>query len=245
MPTTQPVRQWPALFAALALSAVAGAAQAQSAAPCGDDIKAEVAAKLAEIYPNSNGEQAIDPTPQQLEMEQQLYNSYAGKCAVLTASGAPISPTYLPGAPYFNSIRQCAAAVTYVGSLFYEEMSCCGYDPQKRSFACPVRIKRQFGYGASPFPGSFEYVLNCVADAAGVYQPVALNRVHLSDNNLAPPSWQFAVIAPAQTHLNLVNPLNQATRRARSILSWGLMPTGCNYQPIWGNTLEYRIRLDQ
>jgi hypothetical protein len=39
--------------------------------------------------------------------------------------------------------------------------------------------------------------------------------------------------------------MNGATRRARSILSWALPPTNCNYQPIWGNALNYRIRLDQ
>jgi len=40
-------------------------------------------------------------------------------------------------------------------------------------------------------------------------------------------------------------PMNGATRRARSILSWALRPTDCNYTPIWGNALNYRIRLDQ
>jgi hypothetical protein len=34
-------------------------------------------------------------------------------------------------------------------------------------------------------------------------------------------------------------------RRARSILSWNLRPTGCGYQPIWGNVVDYTIRLDQ
>ena len=59
--------------------------------------------------------------------------------------------------------RQCGAKVSYVGSLYYEEMPCCGYDPQRRAFACPVKIKQNFGFGASPLPGSREYVLHCVA----------------------------------------------------------------------------------
>jgi hypothetical protein len=45
--------------------------------------------------------------------------------------------------------------------------------------------------------------------------------------------------------LNLVQPMNGAPRRARSILSWNLRPTGCDYRPIWGNVLDYNIRLDQ
>jgi hypothetical protein len=34
-------------------------------------------------------------------------------------------------------------------------------------------------------------------------------------------------------------------RQARSILSWQLPPRDCNYKPIWGNALDYTIRLDQ
>jgi hypothetical protein len=73
---------------------------------------------------------------------------------------------------------QCGANVSISGSLFFEEMSCCSYDPQRRQFACPVKM-------------------------------------------------------------------DGATRRVRSILSWALTPTNCNYAPIWGNALNYRIRLDQ
>jgi hypothetical protein len=58
------------------------------------------------------------------------------------------------------------------------------------------------------------------------------------------PTWQFAVIANAHENLGTVYPMNGQTRRARSILSWGFTPTNCNYQPIWGNALNYRIRLD-
>jgi hypothetical protein len=109
-----------------------------------------------------------------------------------------------------------------------------------------VKIKQTFGFGGSPLPGSREHVLHCVADAAGVLQPVGRDSVHLS--NAIPgsaPTWQFAVIAAANQNLHTVYPMNGQTRRARSILSWGFTPTGCNYVPIWGNALNYRIRLDQ
>jgi hypothetical protein len=87
-------------------------------------------------------------------------------------------------------------------------------------------------------------VLNCVADAAGVLRPVGIDSVHLS-NSVAAPTWQFAVIAAANRNLQLVQPMNGATRLARSILSWGIPPNGCAFQPIWGNAVNYRIRLDQ
>ena len=39
--------------------------------------------------------------------------------------------------------------------------------------------------------------------------------------------------------------MNNTTRRARSILSWAFTPTSCDFMPIWGNALNYKIRLDQ
>jgi hypothetical protein len=125
-------------------------------------------------------------------------------------------------------------------------MSCAGYDPQRRQFAAPVKIKQVFGFGGAPLPGSREYVLHCVADAAGVLQPVGRDSVHLA-NAIAgqQPTWQFAVITNANENLQTIQPMNNMTRTARSILSWALPPTSCNYNPIWGNALNYRIRLDQ
>ena len=57
-------------------------------------------------------------------------------------------------------------------------------------------------------------------------------------------AW-LRVFASANQNLQTIQPINNQTRRARSILSWALPPTSCNYQPIWGNALNYRIRLDQ
>jgi hypothetical protein len=216
------------LFQAACAAAAIGplASQAQTTPACGLEVKVAVLAQLEAI--------AKLPESQQAEAEAGLYAQYKG-CAQEPA----------PPAPFFTAARQCGAAVNYRGSLFYEEMSCCGYDPQRRTFACPVRIKQNFGFGGSPLPGSREFVLNCVFDAAtNAFQPVGGDSVHLS-NSAAAPSWQFAVVANAHQNLYLVQPMDGATRRARSILSWGFRPTNCNYQPIWGNWLDYRIRLDQ
>ena len=68
-----------------------------------------------------------------------------------------------------------------LGSLFYEQMPCVGYDPQRRQFAAPIKIKQPFGFGGAPLPGSREYVLHCVADASGMLVPVARDSVHLAN----------------------------------------------------------------
>ncbi len=199
---------------------------------CGPEVKEEVAKLLSTM---------IDaPAEKKLAMETELYEKYQ-YCAQDTQLAMKQQSSNLK-----ISARQCGAKVSQLGSVYYEEMSCCGYDPQRRQFACPVKIKQTFGFGGAPLPGSREYVLHCVADASGTLVPVGMDSVHLANelhgNN---PSWQFSVIANANRNLATIQPMDGETRRARSILSWGLQPTSCNYQPIWGNALNYKIRLDQ
>ena len=74
---------------------------------------------------------------------------------------------------------RCKGAI--LGSLLFEEMSCCGYDPQRRQFACPVKINQTIGFGVAPLPGSREHVLHGSADTTGVLVPVGHDSVHLAD----------------------------------------------------------------
>jgi hypothetical protein len=204
-------------------------AHAQSSTVCGPDIKAEVAKALEGSDKLTSAEQA--------QLQASIYQKYK-YCGTYDGAAVPATD------PFFTSARQCGAKVQFMGSLYYEEMSCCGYDPQRRTFACPVKIKQPFGFGAAPLPGSREYVYHCMTDAAGALQPIGEDSVHLSNSALAPP-WQFAVVANANNNLQIVQPMNGMARRVRSILSWNLRPTSCYYQPIWGNVLEYIVRLDQ
>ncbi len=214
------------LQAACVLGALAPWQVQAQTATCSPEVKAYVLEALASI-------QKL-PEAQQAEQESALYKQYQFCAGDGTGTAA-----------FFNAARQCGAAVSAKGSLAYEEMSCCGYDPQRRTFACPVRINRNVGFGGSPLPGSREYVMHCVYDAAAAaWRHVGTDSVHLS-NSVAAPTWQFAVVANAHMNLPLVQPMDGATRRARSILSWGFRPTSCAFVPIWGNALDYRIRLDQ
>ena len=194
---------------------------------CGPEVKQQVAAALSAV---------ADDTARSA-LEKEIYAKYQS-CIAADSQLAP--------ATFFAAARECGATVSNLGSIFFEEMSCSGYDPQRRQFASPIKIKQIFGFGAAPLPGSREYVLHCVADAGGVLRAVGLDSVHLA-NALAnqAPTWQFATIVDASNNLQTVQPMNGATRVARSILSWGLRPTGCSYTPIWGNALNYRIRLNQ
>jgi hypothetical protein len=202
--------------------------QAQTSTVCGPAVKEEVAKLLQSV------EEGTDAQKQ--AMYEQIYAKYQS-CA---ADATHVEPSFIQAA------KQCGALVSNLGSLFYEEMSCVGYDPQRRQFAAPIKIKQVFGFGGAPLPGSREYVLHCVQTPAGAFVPVGRDSVHLA--NALPgqaPTWQFAVITSATENLQTIQPMNNTTRIARSILSWALPPTNCNYMPIWGVALNYRIRLDQ
>ena len=207
------------------LLSLPAAAQAQTV--CGPEVKEEVAKALAGVEGGSEAET--------LAVEKELYAKYQG-----CAQDAQLVPS-----SFFVAARECGAWVSNLGSLFYEEMSCSGYDPQRRQFASPIKIKQVFGFGGAPLPGSREHVLHCVADASGTLVPVGHDSVHLANAIGQSPTWQFAVIVNANRNLHTLQPMSGETRRARSILSWALTPTDCNYTPIWGNALNYRIRLDQ
>jgi len=220
-------RTFLAVSSALLVS-LPSAALAQSQTVCGPEVKEEVLNALASV------EGA--PEEKQLAAEAELYARYQS-----CAQDAQLVPSY-----FYIAARECGASVSNLGSIFYEEMSCSGYDPQRRQFASPIKIKQTFGFGAAPLPGSREHVLHCVADGSGTLVPVGRDSVHLANaigNQF--PTWQFAVIVNANQNLHTIYPMNGQTRRARSILSWQLTPTNCNYTPIWGNALNYRIRLDQ
>jgi len=210
------------------ISAFAANANAQSV--CGDNEKEEIAKLLTNpiIVRNPGSQEA-------LALEAQIYKKYSA-CAA-----DAVDPGKLPP----EQKAEFCGSLSYLGNTSYEKMRCCGYDPQKQLFACPVDILKPYGFGAAHFPGSYEHVLTCVDFGAG-FQPAALDKVHLA-NAIAgvsgDPPWEFAVIASAKGLLQQL-PLKGQMLKARSILSWGLTPTSCKYRPYWGDVIDYQIRLD-
>ena len=147
---------------------------------------------------------------------------------------------------FHEAARQCGAIVSNLGSLFFEEMSCVGYDPQRRQFAAPIKIKQRSASAARRCRAAASTC--CTASPTPTARwsrspaTACISANAIGNQN---PTWQFAVIANANQNLQTIYPMNGQTRRAKSILSWALTPTDCNFTPIWGNALNYRIRLDQ
>ena len=203
-----------------------GAAQTNEP-KCGASVKEEVA-KILDVAAIQK-----DPTsPEAMALQDEVYKKYSF-CA---ADAQDIKS--LP----INLRNEYCGKLSYLGNTAYERMRCCGYDPQKMLFGCPVEIKLPYGFGSAPFPGSYENVLTCV-DFGGGFVPVARDRVHLANAVSGSPNWYFAVIAKANERL-AAQSLKGQTLVARSILSWALMPTDCGYRPYWGDIIDYQIRLD-
>ena len=153
------VSRWPAFrdvrFRATRILLAAGSvlavslppsALAQTATVCGVEVKEEVVKALSNVA----GLAAQD----QLALEKAVYAKYS-----FCLQDAQLAPD-----TFHVAARECGATVSNLGSIFFEEMSCSGYDPQRRQFASPIKIKQTFGYGAAQLPGSREHVLHCVAD---------------------------------------------------------------------------------
>ena len=150
-------------------------------------------------------------------------------------------------------------------SVFWEEITDCGFYPQETRLECVIEIRQPRGYGGPVGAfGSFEYVKFCVdwdnngtfgtSPALGSTESVGDGIVHMHDESAgSAPPWHYAVyrdIDPPggpRTTLGGASTSTEAqaiTIRARAILSWTFEPTDCEYRPIWGSVHDFRIRLD-
>jgi hypothetical protein len=211
---------------ALALLWAAHATHAAAQEVCGEDVKLQVAKVLSQYQ---------DPTsPEALEAQQALYKEFAYCLQDADPNGK---------AALRLRDRACGK-VPFVGSLYWEQMPCCGYDPQATRFACPIEILQHTGYGAAQFPGSYEHVLVCVDYGSGLV-PVARDSVHLADDiSGTNPIWNFAALPEVSDEKFLSLHFDSKAYRARAILSWSIAPASCKEPPIWGHAVDFKIRLD-
>lgn len=142
---------------------------------------------------------------------------------------------------------------------FFEQITACGFYPQETRLECVIDIKQTGGYGGPiGSPGSIENVLFCVDyNNSGTYdqsESVGEGSVAIHDESAGgKPAWQYAVyrdfdprggLRTTNDGASTTTKTNGPTLRARAVLSWFVEPTGCNYQPFWGNVVNFRIRFD-
>jgi len=172
------------------------------------------------------------------------------------------SACYPPVEPVFNEDEEAKAAsevqnelnfVISTWNIYYEELTDCGYHPQRRELVCVVKLKQQSGYGGTPpYPanmGSFEWVKFCVFHFTHPigWESVNISAVHVHDRPeiaMLPPYYYGVVIqANPRLHQALVN---GQTLWARAALSWGALPSAQAWCPpgYWGNSKFLKIKLD-
>lgn len=157
-----------------------------------------------------------------------------------------------------------APSLQWDSSRHWEEFTSCGFYPQESRLACGLDIKQQGGYGGPVGAfGSFEYVQFCVDwnnngvfDTSGTWgsiESVGAATLHMHDDYSGSPPWQYAVYRditpPGGPRTDMggatsTTTTNAPSFRARAILSWAFAPKDCNYVPIWGDVVDFQIRLD-
>jgi len=179
---------------------------------------------------------------------------------IAKASAACLPPAKAPtfdrnGNPVENVMS--SQQIAWWGNTNYEELTGCGYHPQRRELACVVELKKTSGYGGTPpYPahmGSFEWVKFCVYYPSSQPNPgweaVNTSAVHVHDKPptpiaMYPPPYHYAVIVQANPRLHQAL-VNGQTLWARAALSWGSPPSQSWCSPgFWGNAIWLKIKLD-
>ena len=202
-------------------------ALAQSQTACGPEVKEAVAAALANVEP--------PPTPPCWRRRRpgRQYQSCGTKDATL------VPPTFIAAA------RECGAAVSNLGSLFYEEMPCAGYDPQRQQSAARSKSSRCSASVRRPCRAA-RHACSTASPSAGVLLPVGADSVHLADA-IANQSSHVAVRGDRQRHHQPATAATHERSNARGPIDPVLEPQadGLATTRRFGNALNYRIRLDQ
>jgi hypothetical protein len=135
--------------------------------------------------------------------------------------------------------------------IAYEQIQDCGFYPQETRLECVLRINQNFGYaGPVGSRGSFEFVSFFVDFGIGM-QYVGSGIVQMADGSAG---TRFAVYrdfnppgGPRTSNggSTAVTQTNGPILKARAILSWGVPTpsTNPNAQPVWGNVVDFPIRM--
>jgi hypothetical protein len=155
------------------------------------------------------------------------------------------NPNYFGNFPgtNFNPVFPLANDTTF------EQLTCVGYNPDTKALEAVIQVKQPSGYsGDECTAGSYEYIRFFV-DTGGGFQDAGLTAVNVHDipdmQDCAKQSEKplsYAASVP-YTPPNAEDCDDPVLPKVRAILSWQSIPTGPNFNPIWGNHLDCNIQL--
>ena len=133
----------------------------------------------------------------------------------------------------------------------YEQLTCVGYNPDRKILEAVVQIKQPTGYlGDECTSGSYEYVRFFVDTGSGLANVgLAAINVHdipngtdCADAGEKPLTYSVSVDYDPSNAEDCDDP---ALAKVRAILSWQTIPpaTNPNYSPTWGNHHDCNIQL--
>lgn len=155
-----------------------------------------------------------------------------------------INPNYF-GAYDKMEIEEFGAAIfPKQGDTRYEELECIGLYPETDELEAIFKVKLPYGFGGDLCSdGSKEYVAFYIDYGSG-FQPTG-PAVTVNTHNIGAARRRPLCYAVKQ----VVDFKKQSCKKpflvkVRAILSWNTPPTGPNYIPTWGNSVDAWVQID-
>lgn len=155
-----------------------------------------------------------------------------------------INPNYF-GSYEKTEIKDLAPVVfPKKGDTRYEELECIGLYPETDELEAIFKVKRPYGFGGDLCSdGSKEYVSFYIDYGSG-FQSVG-PAVSLNTHNIAAARRRPLCYAVKQSvDFKKKSCKKPYLVKLRAILSWNTPPTGPNYTPTWGNSVDAWIQID-
>ena len=151
---------------------------------------------------------------------------------------------------YFGSLEKIdipeigPVVVPKQGDTRYEELECIGLFPETDELEAVFEVKLPYGFGGNLCTdGSKEYVAFYIDYGSG-FQPVG-PAVTVNTHNLAAARRRPLCYAVKQSvDFQKKSCKTPFIVKVRAILSWNTPPTGPNYIPTWGNSVDAWVQID-
>lgn len=153
---------------------------------------------------------------------------------------------------YFGNIIDKKLAIQYLpvyemtNNVKYEELVCVGSYPEDNILMAIIEVKLPYGYkGSLCKAGSKEYVGFYIDynDGVGFVSVGAITEVNVHDISFVDGGHLFYAVRKSFIPKDYFKCNKSQIVKVRAILSWEQLPTGPNFEPVWGNVVDTWIQI--